>query len=107
MVWPRLDPALGHAGKLTHVCDAVQEPCPLASFQWDEILENIMQFPNESYTSDLSLTLESGGSPLEGFPPLFLLDLVTDPLNDFANPSAWGIDYSMCFVTPDHLLGQT
>ena len=37
---------LGQVIKLIHIIGAVQEPCDLASlFQWDELLENIIQFP--------------------------------------------------------------
>ena len=52
---------LGQTTKLVHIFSTVQEPCDLASlFQWDEILENIIQFPNKLCTSSQPLTLESG-----------------------------------------------
>ena len=64
------------AVKLPHILCAVQEPCDLASlFQWDEVLEDIVQFPIKSRTSDRPLTLEIIELPFEGFPPYFLLDL--------------------------------
>ena len=37
---------LSQATKLIHIISAVKEPCNLASlFQWDELSENIIQFP--------------------------------------------------------------
>jgi hypothetical protein len=44
---------LNHAAKPVHVLGAIQEPRDFASLcQWDEVLEDAVQFPNKSYTSD-------------------------------------------------------
>ena len=66
----------GQASKRIHVIGAVQEPCDLASlFQWGEVSENFIQFPNKSCASDRLMTLERARLPFEGLPPRFLLDL--------------------------------
>ena len=67
---------LGQAGKLIRVRDAVQEPRSLASlFQWDEVSENIIQFPNKLRMSDRPTASEHVGLPLEDLPPFFFLNL--------------------------------
>ena len=39
---------LNHAAKFVHIPGAIQEPRDLASlFQWDELLKNVLQFPNK------------------------------------------------------------
>jgi len=43
---------LDQATKLINISGAVHEPRGLASvFQWDEILKNIIQFPDKSFAS--------------------------------------------------------
>ena len=60
--------------KHIHIFGAVQEPRRLGSlFQWDEVSENIIQFPVKSYVSDRPLTVECVGLPSESIPPLLLL----------------------------------
>ena len=55
---------LGQITKLIHILSAIQEPRDLASlFQRDEVLENPIQVPTKSCTSDRPLTLESVGLP--------------------------------------------
>jgi len=67
---------LGQAAKFIHVCGAVEEPCDLASlFQWDEDLEDIVEFPSKLCTSGWGIHLGEGGLPFEDFPSRFLLDL--------------------------------
>ena len=66
---------LSQAAKLVHIFGAVQEPRrPASLFQWDEILENFIQFPSKSCTSGQPSTLESVELPFEGLPPFFLFD---------------------------------
>ena len=44
---------LNQTAKSIHIFGAIQEPRRLASlFQWDKASENIIQFPEKSYTSD-------------------------------------------------------
>ena len=44
---------LDQTSKLIHILGAFQEPNDFAwLFQWDEVLENIIQFPSQSCTSD-------------------------------------------------------
>ena len=44
---------LDQNAKPIHIFGTIQEPCRLASlFQWDEVSENIIQFPIKSYVSD-------------------------------------------------------
>ena len=44
---------LNQIAKRIHIFGAIQEPCRLGSlFQWDEVLENIIQFPVKLYVSD-------------------------------------------------------
>ena len=63
---------LSQTTKLIHVFGTVQEPGDLASlFQQDEILENMIQFPNKSSMSDQPPTSESVELPFEGLPPFF------------------------------------
>ena len=50
---------LNQAVKFTHILGAVQEPCDLSPpFQWDEVLENVIQFPGKLYVSDWVSALE-------------------------------------------------
>ena len=67
---------LDQNAKLIHIFGAIQEPRRLGSlFKWDEVSENIIQFPYKSYTSDWPLVMESVKLPFEGLSPLFLLGL--------------------------------
>ena len=67
---------LNQTTKPIHIFGAIQEPRRLGSlFQWDEVLENIIQFPYKSYTSDWPMVMESVRLPFEGLSPLFLLGL--------------------------------
>ena len=67
---------LGQIAKFIHVIGAIQEPRDLASlFQWDEVSENIIQFPGELRASDQLLTLKGAGLPFESLPPFLFLDL--------------------------------
>ena len=67
---------LGHASELNYVIGAVQEPRDLASLcQWDEVSENVIQFPSKPCTLDRSIGSESVGLPFKGLPPPFLLDI--------------------------------
>ena len=44
---------LDQTAKPIHILGAIQEPRRLGSlFQWDEGSENIIQFPDKSYTSE-------------------------------------------------------
>jgi hypothetical protein len=65
-----------HVAKLIRILGAVQEPRDIASLcQWGEVLKNVIEFPNNPYTSDWLSMLDNVGLPFEGHPPLFLLDL--------------------------------
>ena len=45
--------ALDQNAKPIHIFGAIQEPCRFGSlFKWDEVSEDIIQFPEKSYTSD-------------------------------------------------------
>ena len=69
---------LSQAAKLVHIFGAVQEPRrPASLFQWDEILENFIQFPSKSHTSGQPSTLESVELLLEGLPSFFLLNFTS------------------------------
>jgi len=64
------------ATKSIHIPSGVQESGDPPSFgQWDEVLENLVEFSNNPCTSDRLLTLESVGLLFENFPPLFLLQI--------------------------------
>jgi len=97
------------AVKFTHILCAVQEPCDLASlFQWDKVLEDIIQFPIKLRTSDRSSTLEIIELPLEGLPPLFLLDLTLGNRDTqrFRQPFNSGYQRLYRFATRYRLLGR-
>ena len=89
---------LSQAAKLIHILNVVQEPRdPASSFQWDQVLKNIIQFPNRLPTSDLALTLERAGYRLR---TVLLSTSFTSPsgtaaLRDSANPSTRGINDSI------------
>ena len=67
---------LNQTAKPVYIFGAIHEPRRLGSlFQWDEVLENIIQFPYKSYTSDRPLVTESMRLPFEGLPPFSFLGL--------------------------------
>ena len=67
---------LNQTAKPIYIFGTIQELRRLGSlFQWDEVLENIIQFPYKSYTSDWPMVTESVRLPFEGLSPLFLLSL--------------------------------
>ena len=67
---------LNQTAKPIHISGTIQKPHRLGSlFRWDEVLENIIQFPDKSYTSDWPLVMEGVRLPFEGLHPLFLLGL--------------------------------
>jgi hypothetical protein len=72
----RITDILGQAAKLVYIFSAVQESRDLPPFfQRDEVLENLVQFPGKSYTSDCLSRLKGVGLPFKDRPPPFLLGL--------------------------------
>jgi len=52
---------LDQAAKFIHICGAVEKPCDLASpFQWDEVLKDIIEFPNKLCMSGLEYWCRRG-----------------------------------------------
>ena len=83
----------GQASKRIHVIGAVQEPCDLASlFQWGEVSENFIQFPNNHVRQTDPLLRKERGYRLRSF---LLASSLTSPsgtgaLSDCASPSTRG-----------------
>jgi hypothetical protein len=60
IIHQRIADILDQATKPAHILGAVQESRdPPLFFKRDEVLENLIQFPSNPYTSDRLLTLES------------------------------------------------
>ena len=67
---------LDQNAKPIHIFGTIQEPrCFGSLFKWDDVSENIIQFPDKSHMSDQPLIVESVELPFEGLPPLLLLGL--------------------------------
>ena len=89
---------LNEASKLSHVFGAFQELNDFAwLFQWDEVLENTIQFPSKPCTSDRVLTLKRVGYRLR---IVLLPSSLTSPSgtgapSDSASRSTRGINNSI------------